>query len=139
MTKPTKPGRKSAADLAIVPPSSPPSSARPGTVPAPSHLSEDATAWWNAVLADYDLEPHHLRLLQSAAEAWDRQQQARKALADHGGLTFVDQNGAIRSHPCVAHERDARIAFARLLRELDLDAGPPSETRRPPAIHSNRR
>lgn len=105
----------------------------------PEHLSADAAAWWREVLRDYSLEPHHVRLLQSACEAWDRMAQARQALADHGGLTFTDERGVIRSHPCVAHERDARVAFARLVRELDLDTGPPAETRRPPALISNRR
>jgi len=105
----------------------------------PAHLSPDAAQWWADVLRDYSLEPHHLRLLQSACEAWDRMQQARQALADHGGLTFTDERGVIRAHPCVAHERDARVAFARLVRELDLDAGALSETSRPPALHSNRR
>lgn len=66
-------------------------------------------------------------------------QQARAALASHGGLTFTDEKGTIRAHPCVAMERDARVAFARLVRELDLDAGALSEAPRPPAIHSNRR
>ena len=105
----------------------------------PTHLSADAAAWWREVLRDYGLEPHHLRLLQSACEAWDRMQQARQALADHGALTFTDERGTIRSHPCVAHERDARVAFARLVRELDLDAGSPAETKRPPSLVSNRR
>jgi phage terminase small subunit len=101
-------------------------------------LSADAAEWWREVVRDFALEPHHLRLLQSACEAWDRMQQARQALADHGGLTFTDARGVIRSHPCVAHERDARIAFARVVRELDLDTGPPAEARRPPALISNR-
>ncbi|TCJ39203.1 P27 family phage terminase small subunit [Parafrankia sp. BMG5.11] len=105
----------------------------------PEHLSADASRWWAEVLRDYSLEGHHLRLLQSACESWDRMQQARQALADHGGLTFTDERGVIRSHPCVAHERDARISFARLVRELDLDAGAPAETRRPPGLLSNRR
>lgn len=109
------------------------------TTAPPDHLSADAARWWNDVLRDYALEPHHLRLLQGACEAWDRMQQARQALADHGGLTFTDERGVIRSHPCVAHERDARVAFARLVRELDLDTGSPSEARRPPALVSNRR
>jgi phage terminase small subunit len=91
------------------------------------------------VTADFDLEGHHLRLLQAAAEAWDRMQQARTALAEHGSLTFTDASGNLKAHPAEAIERNARTAFARLVRELDLDAGPPAERSRPPAIHSNRR
>lgn len=105
----------------------------------PEHLSADASRWWLSVVQDYDLEPHHLRLLQSAAEAWDRMQQARTALAKHGGLTFTGANGDLKAHPAIAIERDARIAFARLVRELDLDAEPPAERSRPPALYSNRR
>lgn len=105
----------------------------------PDHLSAEAALWWRSVTTDFDLEPHHLRLLQSACEAWDRQQEARQAVADHGSLTFTKANGDIVAHPAVAIEKDARIAFARLVRELDLDAGAPAEGRRPPALHSNRR
>jgi phage terminase small subunit len=134
-----KPGRKSAAELAVAMPT--PISTMPSgkLVPAPAHLSDEVTAWWHSVVKDYELEPHHLRLLQSAAEAWDRMQQARQALADHGKLTFVSASGDLKTHPAVAIERDARVAFARLVRELDLDAGAPAERSRPPALHSNRR
>jgi len=41
------------------------------------------------VVGDYDLEPHHVRLLTLAAEAWDRGQQAREVL-DRDGLTYTD-------------------------------------------------
>ena len=104
----------------------------------PDHLSADAAAWWREVLRDYSLEPHHVRLLQLACEAWDRARQAQAELTAHGALTFRDERGTIRAHPAVAMERDARTAFARLVRELDLDTGPPAEARRPPAIISNR-
>lgn len=136
-----KPGRKSVAELAIVRQQGEANLPEVSKAPpkAPAHLSPDARAWWASVVQDYELEPHHVHLLQSAAEAWDRMQQARKALADHGGLTFTGANGDLKTHPAVAIERDARIAFARLVRELDLDAGAPSERSRPPALYSNRR
>lgn len=133
-----QPGRKSAASLAILPAKLPPAGGYEAPAP-PSHLSDDAASWWRSVTAEYELEPHHLRLLQAAAEAWDRMQQARQALADHGSLTFTDGSGNIKLHPAEAIERNARTAFARLVRELDLDAGAPAERSRPPALHSNRR
>jgi P27 family predicted phage terminase small subunit len=109
-----------------------------GALP-PEHLSESTAGWWRQVTAEYALEPHHCRLLQMACEAWDRSQQAQAEIAVHGAVTFKDERGAIKAHPAVAIERDAHVAFARLVRELDLDAGAPSETRRPPALYSNRR
>ena len=105
----------------------------------PDHLSPKASAWWSEVTRDYALEPHHLHLLQAACEAMDRMAQARAELAAHGSLTFADKNGAIKAHPAEAIERNARIGFARLVRELDLDAGATAETKRPPALASNRR
>jgi hypothetical protein len=87
---------------------------------------------------EYQLEPHHTRLLTLAAESWDRCQQAREVL-DRDGLTYADRFGAPRARPEVAVERDNKVSFARLLRELDLDVEPPSEGRRPPGLRSNRR
>lgn len=104
----------------------------------PAHLSAEAAEWWQSVVRDYSLEPHHLRLLQAACEAWDRMQQARQSIAEHGGVTFTDERGVIRAHPAVAIERDARVAVARMVRELDLDGGSSGEAPRPPAIASNR-
>ena len=90
------------------------------------------------MLTDYELEHHHVRLLRLACEAWDRGQQAREAI-DRDGLTIGTGDGGLKAHPCVAIERDARIGFARLVRELDLDAGAPGERSRPPTLASNRR
>ena len=102
---------------------------------APSHLAPETRKWFTEVVTTYLLEPHHLRLLQLAAEAWDRCQQARMAIGREG-LVLVSSG---RAHPAVAIERDSRLAFARLIRELDLDAEPPASWSRPPALHSNRR
>jgi P27 family predicted phage terminase small subunit len=104
----------------------------------PAHLRSETANWWRSVLRDYELENHHLRLLQAACEAWDRCQQAREQI-DRDGLTITTVDGGLKAHPAVAIERDTRLAFARLVRELDLDTGAPSETRRPPSLVSNRR
>jgi hypothetical protein len=90
------------------------------------------------VVQDYELEPHRLRLLQLAGEAWDRSQQAREVLND-AGLTYQNRFGDPVLRPEAAVERDSRLAFARLIRELDLDVEPPPERSRPPALRSNRR
>ena|SRR2546425_6275854 len=89
----------------------------------PRHLSRDARAWWRLVVERYELEEQHLRLLQLACESWDRSQTARAALVKHGTV-YNDRFGQPRARPEVAIERDARLAFARLLRELDLEGEP---------------
>jgi phage terminase small subunit len=106
-------------------------------IAAPDHLSEDAAKWWRSVNREYDLEDHHLRLLTLAAEAWDRTQQAREVLAKEG-LIYTDRFNAPRARPEVSIERDSRLAFARLLRELDLDVTLPPDALRPPSLRSNR-
>jgi P27 family predicted phage terminase small subunit len=104
----------------------------------PTHLSSSAKQWWQATVETYVLQEHHLRLLQLACEAWDRAQEARTQI-DREGLTVPGREGGVRPHPAVAIERDARLAVARLVRELDLDVEPPpSERNGPPPIFSNR-
>ena len=105
-------------------------------IKAPDHLAPPTAAWWLSVHEDYELEPHHVRLLTLACEAWDRCGQAREAI-DRDGIT-VPAGDSLKSHPAIAIERDARLAFARLVRELDLDVQAPFE-RRPPGLRSNRR
>lgn len=103
----------------------------------PPHLSSSSAEWWRTTLQAYVLEAHHLRLLQLACEAWDRCQQAREVLQDEG-LTVQNEAG-IKPHPCIAIERDSRLAVARLVRELDLDTEPPVPARfGPPNLFSNR-
>ena len=103
----------------------------------PPHLAPETRKWFERVVSEYRLEEHHLRLLQLAGEAWDRCQQARAAVAKDG-LTAPFGNG-VRTYPAIAIERNSKLAFARLIRELDLDAEPPASWSRPPALHSNRR
>ncbi|MBN2559397.1 MAG: hypothetical protein JXQ75_00505 [Phycisphaerae bacterium] len=99
----------------------------------PKHLRAATRRWWQSVVDEYDLEPHHIQLLTLAAEAWDRCGEAREALAEHGTI-YADRFGQPRSRPEVSIERDSRIAFARLVRELALDVNEPAEDSRPPGI-----
>ncbi len=100
----------------------------------PEHLTEASRTWWSGIVAEYALEDHHLRLLTLAGEAWDRGLEARETLATAGAY-YTNKAGEPRAHPAVAVERDCRIAYARLLRELDLD-GAPEPDMRPPRIRS---
>lgn len=105
---------------------------------APAHLAEPTRKWFLAVIRDYQLEEHHVRLLTLAGEAFDRATQARQLIERDGLVVPTGAEGGLKAHPAIAIERDSRLAFARLLRELDLDTDAPSETR-PPALGSNRR
>jgi len=98
----------------------------------PSHLAKATQRWWLEVTKTYDLGSHHVKLLTLAAEAWDRAQQARKAIAADGAYS-PDRFGQPRAHPALAVERDSRLAFARLIRELNLDDDHAPDSR-PPLI-----
>ena len=95
----------------------------------PPHLTKDTRDWWVTVVSEYDLDSHHLRLLRLACEAWDRAQEAREVLAREG-ITFKDRFGRPAKHPAVSIEEQARIGFARLVRELGFDVASPDA--RPP-------
>ena len=99
----------------------------------PKHLTSETARWWAAVVGEFEHEPHHVRLLTLAAEAFDRCQQARQIIAK-AGLTYEDRFDRPVVRPEVAIERDSRTAFARLLRELDLDVEPPRSPGRPPGL-----
>ena len=95
-------------------------------IPAPpKHLSNSAKAFWVQTTRFFSFEPDALRLLQLACEAWDRGQQARETL-DREGMTYQDRFNAPRLRPEAIIERDSRLAFARLLKQLELADEPPS-------------
>lgn len=95
----------------------------------PKHLQKNTQIWFKSVLEEYELEPHHVQLLTLAAEAWDRACAAREVI-DKDGLTYLDRFGQPKARPEVGIERDSRIGFARLLRELALDVEEPVEAPR---------
>lgn len=110
------------------------------SVKPPTHLRQPTAKWFRSVTTDFDLDPHHIRLLTLAAEAWDRGQAAREVV-DREGMTFLDRFGSPKPRPELAIERDSRIGFARLLRELALDGVDGPEAPRAPRTpdYGNRR
>ena len=98
---------------------------------APRHLRAATRQWWSQVVRDFALETHHELLLTCACECLDRIAEAQEAVAAEG---LFPQNGRSRKlHPALQLERDQKILFARLLRELNLDASVP-DAPRPPVI-----
>jgi phage terminase small subunit len=95
----------------------------------PAHLRPSTRRWFNEIMRSWDLETHHLRLLVLACEAIDRCEEARERVAKDGA--YVEGRYGLRVHPAVAVERDSRLAVARILRELDLDASAGAESRPP--------
>lgn len=96
----------------------------------PAHLEAATRRWVEGIIADFDLDSHHHKILVKAAEAHDRGEQARKLLKDDG-IVITDRFGTKKAHPAVAIERDARVAFMRAVRELGLD-GDAAEAPRAP-------
>ena len=85
----------------------------------PEHLSKNAQEFWRWATYEYRLTQDDLKVLLMACEAMDRCRQARKRLAKQG-LTYTDRFGQPKSRPEVAIERDSRLAFTKLVRQLGL-------------------
>ncbi len=103
---------------------------------SPTHLRPETAKWWAQIVEEYQLESHHLRLLQSCCEAWDRMAEARERIAADGAYT-EDRFKQLKTHPAVAVERDSRISFSRCLRELGLDIETSADESRPPIIRGS--
>lgn len=62
---------------------------------------------------------------------------AAMAVAVKGAIDHADALSKSAQKAGVTVEALSRLAFARLIRELDLDVDPPSTGRRPPGLRSN--
>jgi len=95
----------------------------------PKHLSKESLEWSQRIFETYELELHHVKLLTSAAECLDRIAECRTAIK-RDGVFFKDRFQNIKPHPALQEERNHRIAFAKLVRELNLSEEP-AESRPP--------
>jgi phage terminase small subunit len=100
----------------------------------PADLSEAMKAWWKKIVAGWELEANHIRLLEIACRAWDRAEQSAAAVAAEGAF-YVDRHGIIRPHPGCALELANRKLFISSLREVGLDVAGPDTPRGPVLPH----
>ena len=96
----------------------------------PKHLSRTAGKFYTDVFKEFELEPHHLKILTAACECLDRMQDAREQIKKDG-LFVKDRYGQVKAHPAQKVEIDNKTLFARLIRELGLDIEGPEESRLP--------
>ena len=85
----------------------------------PEFVTATARALHRAMTAAYDPTAAEQALLIEALRALDRAEQARLAVGAQ--LTVATRGGEPKAHPLLLVERDARAAFARMLRQLGLD------------------
>ena len=102
----------------------------PKAVPAPRHLTAASRRFWDSIVQEYVLEPHHRELLRLCCESLDRASEARRAIAEHG--PYIEGRFGMKAHPALGVERDSAIRSSRLLRELGLDLSPETPASRPP-------
>jgi len=98
--------------------------------PAPRGLSPGMVAWWDEIVRAYELDLHHLRILQRACESWDVAETALEVVREQGP-TFLDRFEQPKERPETAIWRASVTLFRQLVRELQLDVMPePSRTPR---------
>lgn len=101
---------------------------------APKHLKKAGRELWEHISKTYELEAHHIVLLNSLCETLDKKNLAEAELRKAGALTFKNRHGENKPHAAVAISRDCNILMARLTRELNLSEEEPPDTKRPPRL-----
>lgn len=96
----------------------------------PKGLSKTMKAWWESLNDQYILEDHQLHLLRAACFAWDRMMEAKASL-DKYGLFYNDKYGAPHARPETVVEKQSRLDFARIVKQLGFDEPDNPPGRRP--------
>lgn len=97
----------------------------PANPAAPRHLSPASRKIWEATVSTFELEAHHLALLNQALSCLDRAEQARAEIGS-GPLMVKSRLGEVKVHPLIVVERAARAQFGTLMKTLGLDVEAPT-------------
>ena len=91
----------------------------------------DGRSFWRQILADYELnEPQDRTRLECACQCLDRIKSARQVVETEGEY-YIDRFGQPKAHPAIGVERDQKVLFCRIIREMRLDIEQPDDTRLP--------
>ena len=99
--------------------------------PTTDHLEPATRVWFQQIATDYSLESHHVRILLTAAEMWDRASAARESVQENG-VMVMDRYGCLKANPACEIERSSKTLFLKSLRELGLDVEEPTAPRQKP-------
>ena len=86
----------------------------------PADVGAAALAWWRSIVSEWRLAPDELAILGEATRALDRVEQARAAMKRDGTFVPSLHGDGERLHPGYVLERDQRLAFGRLVKQLNL-------------------
>lgn len=100
----------------------------------PSHLKKQGKKFYRYAVKTFELEDHHIEQVIQAAQCLDRIAEAVAEIESQGSY-FKDRFGQPKEHPAHKTERDNKILFNRILRELCLDIEPAGEPGRPPRLY----
>lgn len=97
----------------------------------PESLSKESKTAWKTLLEEWELDLAAQMTLRVALEAWDRLQEARRAIDDEGPY-YETETGFKREHPALKIEKEARSGFLMAWRMLNLGIEEPGQIGRPP-------
>lgn len=87
----------------------------------PPRLGAAGRRLWRSIVADFDLRPDELIVLEKACRTADDADRLDQAVSE-APLLVAGSMGQEREHPLLAQSRQTRALLAALLKQLRLDA-----------------
>lgn len=86
----------------------------------PAHLSERSRELWSAIGPKEARSVGRRTLFQTALEALDSADSARRIIAAEGLIVRTGKSGVAHLHPAAKAEKESRAAFMSAWHQLDL-------------------
>lgn len=103
----------------------------------PANLAAPGRSLWRAVVADYELRPDEIAVLEKACRTADDSARLDAALRE-APLMVTGSMGQARANPLLHEARQSRALLATLLRQLALPQDQPAEGTEKPTTNTLR-